>query len=474
MSISFSGLGSGLPIDEWISTLVQAKQDSIDTLESEQSVLQTKSSTLSSLNSTYTSLQTALTKLIDSLNSPSSDIFSKVTVSSTEDGKDKPAVSATVTSLSTPSEFDITVQQLATQTKFTSDQMDGLKKSSTTMAELGITQNGSFSINGKEISFTTDTTVNELIYKIDNSGAGVNAYIKGGTLVLQNSAYGESEINVTADGAVTDDGQTFAQLFGYDDKSNQVLGANAEYTLNGEAKVSSSNNLTSEDTGIVGLNIKLNAVTSEPVTLSIARTYDESSAEAALEEFVNAFNKVITETDTQTASTGYLYGESNLTQIRDNLRMSVTDAVGNGGLYKTLAEIGITTGSVGASVDADTTQLVFDKDKFKEVFQSDPNAVKELLLGNQQAGTTGIMQKLKEKLEPALDSVSGYFSARKDSLNEEISRQAETIEKRYNELELYEAELQQQFNYMDQMIAQLNQQFSYMQSQLSFMFNTSS
>ncbi len=474
MSISFSGLGSGLPIDDWINALVQVKQDKIDVLTSEQKELQTKSSTLSSLNSTYTSLQTALTKLIDSLNSPSADIFTKVSISSTEDGKENPAVSATVTNLSTPSEFDITVQQLATQTKFTSNKMDGLKRSDTTMEELGITKDGSFTINGKEIEFKTGTTVNELIYKIDSSGAGVNAYIKGGTLVLQNSDYGEKEINVSSDDAITEDGKTFAQLFGYDNKSNQTLGTNAEYTLNGEAKVSSSNNLTGEDTGVVGLNIKLNSVTTEPVTLTIARSYDESATEAALDEFVNAFNKVISETDTQTASTGYLYGESNLVKIRNDLRTGVSDMVGNGGFFKTLADIGISTGNAGMGVDANTSQLVFDKEKFKEAFTTDPNAVKELLLGNQQAGTTGVMQNLKEKLEPALNGAGGYFSARKDSINEEMSRKAETIEKKNNELELYEAELRQQYNYMDQMIAKLNQQFSYMQSQLSFMFNTGS
>lgn len=473
MSISFSGLGSGLPIDDWISALVQIKQDKIDVLSSEQKQLQTKSSTLNSLNSTYTALQTSLTKLIDSLNSPSSDIFTKVSISSTEDGKDKPSVSATVTNLSTPSEFDITVDSLATQTKFASDKMDGLKKSSTRLSELGITEDGSFNINGKEISFKTDTTVDELIYKIDSSGAGVNAYIKGGSLVLQNTAYGEKEISVSSDKVVTDDGKTFAELFGYDNTANQTIGTNAEYTLNGEKKVSSSNYLSSEDTGIVGLNIQLNSVTSEPVTLTIGRSYDESATEAALDEFVNALNKVISETDKQTSIDGYLSGENNLISIRNRLRTAATDIAGNDGLHKTLADIGISTGAPGLSIEADTSQLVFDKEKFKEVFNRDPEAVKDLLLGNRQAGTTGIMQNLKSTLEPALDSVNGYFKSRSDTLNAEISSKAQTIDKRNNELELYEAELRQQYNYMDQMISKLNQQFSYMKSQLSFMFNTS-
>ena len=77
MSISFSGLGSGLPIDEWITALVEVEQAKVDTLESEKEVLQKKQESLNTLKSEYSALETATLKLTDSLHGAGSDIFTK-------------------------------------------------------------------------------------------------------------------------------------------------------------------------------------------------------------------------------------------------------------------------------------------------------------------------------------------------------------------------------------------------------------
>ena len=51
MSISFSGLGSGLPIDEWITALVKVEQAKVETLEAEKEVLQKKQESLNIVRS---------------------------------------------------------------------------------------------------------------------------------------------------------------------------------------------------------------------------------------------------------------------------------------------------------------------------------------------------------------------------------------------------------------------------------------
>ena len=53
MSISFSGVGSGLPISDWIDALVKVEQAKIDPLTAQQKALQEKSKTLNTLSSTY-------------------------------------------------------------------------------------------------------------------------------------------------------------------------------------------------------------------------------------------------------------------------------------------------------------------------------------------------------------------------------------------------------------------------------------
>lgn len=463
MSISFSGIGSGLPIDEWIDALVSTRQSSITTLQTKQTALETKSSTLNSLKSLYSTLESTATKWTDTLLGPTSDFFSKVSVKSSEDGKENKAVTATVTNLSTPSEFDITVQQLASQTKTVSDKNDAWKNASNRLSDLGFSGSGTLNINGNDISVSDDMSVSELVYKIGNSGAGVNAYLKGGQLVLENKESGAKEMTISGD---------FADAVGLSNADNQTVGDNAIYTINGEQKTASTNSLDSSDTGIMGLSVELNSVTTDPVTLRISRTSDEAGVKSAIDEFLSAFNSVISKTDSATAVGGDLNGESSLNYIRNDLRTLITSNVGSG-KYKSLADIGITTGAVGAGVDADTSQLVLDEEKFKAAFEADPEAVKELLVGNAEKGTTGLMQELKTAMTPALDTQNGYFKARGDSLNSEISTMSSTIETKNSELETYKANLQKQYNYMDQMIAKLNQQFTQLQSTLKSLFPSS-
>ena len=45
MSISFSGVGSGLPIDEWITALVKIEQDKVDSLTKDKEALQKEQTT---------------------------------------------------------------------------------------------------------------------------------------------------------------------------------------------------------------------------------------------------------------------------------------------------------------------------------------------------------------------------------------------------------------------------------------------
>ena len=463
MTISFSGLGSGLPIDEWIEALVSSRQTTIDNLTEKQTQLQTKSSTLNSLKSLYTTLETTATKWTDTLLSPTSDFFSSVKVTSTEDGKDNPAISANVTNLSTPSEFDITVESLATNTTTVTDKNDAWKNASNRLSELGFSGKGTLTINGTDISVSDDMSVSELVYKIGNSGAGVNAYLKGGQLVLENKTTGAQEMTVSGD---------FADAVGLSKTENQTIGDNAVFTINGEQRTSSTNSLDEADTGIIGLSIELNSVTSEPVTIRISREADEEGVKSTLDEFISAFNDVISKTDSATTVGGDLNGETSLNYIRNDLRTLITSNIGSG-KYKSLADIGITTGAVGTSVDADTSQLVIDEEKFKAAFEADPDAVKELLVGSQEKGTTGLMQELKTSLVSALDSQNGYFKARSDSLNSEISNVTSNIESKNEQLETYRANLVQQYTNMDLMIAKLNQQFTQLQSTLSSLFPSS-
>lgn len=570
MSISFSGVGSGLPIDEWITALVKIEQDKVDSLTKDKEALQKKQTTLNTLKSEYSAVQTATQKLTDSLYGAGSDIFSKVNVSAS----DTSVVTATVTQYATPSSLDLEVFSLATATKKQSYEHDALRTSSNKLSELGVTTSGNFEINGATINVTPDMTIDSLIYQINNSSqANVKASLSKGHLVIESRDNGakeieitgtdlvdgthnfaellglqdtstsrstdkldgltsgsvtladlgvtkdsavfkinEAEITITSDMTVDDfisavnsssagvtaalddgrlvfenkagntepitfggdnvtDTKSLSQLLGLDDRMS--FGSNAEYSIDGIRKTASSNILSSDDTGILGLSLELLTTTDgEPVTLDIERDYDSEAPLTALQEFVEAFNKLIKDTDTNTNTDGenggILTGENNLVTIRNNLRSMITSPIDNPGVYRSLADIGITTGAPGLDVSADTTQLVIDKDKFIEAFEKSPGSVKALLVGDNTGGTTvtGIMQEVQEKLKPALDAKGGYFTARSESLSSQISNLSDKIDKKQEYVYTYQERLTKQFNYMDQMIAQMNAQFSQMQQQL--------
>ncbi len=480
MSIAMSGVGSGLPINEWIEALVEVQQPKIDTLLAEQKALNEKSTSLNTLKSTYSAVNTATLKFTDSLYGPSSDIFTKVSATtSDEEGK---FLTATATQLATPAVLKISVKQLATSTSrktYGPDSADGkqldFSDSSKKLSELGFDKEGSFKINGVTFNVSGDTTIDGLIYDINNSAdAGVQAHIEDGQIVLESTELGSKNITVE-DGENSD----FASWIGWNDDANLTLGQNAIFTVNGKEKEASTNNLSSTELGITGLSVELKEVTGdEIIKINIKRESDVDTVYSALESFVNDFNKAINDTDSLTGTEGQLHGETQLVSIRNRLRNMVTSTVNPDGVYKSLSDIGITSGAPGMDVDADTTSLVIDKDKFYEAFKSNPAAVKELLIGSSEStessgstgsseSQTGLMQTIQETLQAALSTENGYFTARNESLSSEINNLSNKITRKEEDLETYRERITQQFNYMDQQIAQLNNQFSQMQSQLA-------
>lgn len=470
MSISFSGVGSGLPISDWIDALVEVEQSKIDVLTEKQKALQEKSSTLNTLNSTYSAVKSATTVFTDALHGSAADIFTKVSVTTS----DSSIVTASVTQSSTPAVIKLKVSQLATATERRSygpDQLaaDIFTDTSKKLSELGDVKTGSFKINGAVINVNPNMTVDSLVYTINNSTtAGVKAHVEDGQLVLESTKEGTDPI------VVEEVNSNFVNLAGLHDDNYQTLGQNAKFSINGVEKEASSNKLTSDQTGILGLSLELLSVTEgeDPVTINITRDADAESVLEALQTFVTNFNKAITDTDKETDVTGKLYAENSLVSIRNRMRTMITSQVSSTGIYKSLADIGISSGKPGLDVSADTTQLVIDEDKFYEAFTANPAAVKALLIGDStaaegSAARTGIMQQVQENLETALDYQNGYFTARKTSLNSEMTNLSDKITKKEDALEVYRERLTKQFNYMDQMIAQLNSQFSTMQQQLA-------
>lgn len=179
MSISFSGLGSGMDYSTWVTQFTALKEQSIVTpLETKKTNLQSQNSAISSLKTYYMTLATNMQKISDSKYGASFDIFasSKVTMDN-DNAKNFIDVSA---SNSVPKmDFEIEVLELATNSnikgnvKIEPEQM--YVKSNTSLTQLENFKAGTlvFKMNDKdETEYSIDVeksdTMQSLIDKINN------------------------------------------------------------------------------------------------------------------------------------------------------------------------------------------------------------------------------------------------------------------------------------------------------------------
>lgn len=585
MTISFSGLGSGMNTSSWIEALVQIKQDKIDAISSKVGTIQSTSSSLTSLKSNYSSLLSSITKLTDSKLGGSFDIFSQKSATSSDSSK----LTVSVNSQASIQNLDINIQQLATNTiakstnsiaknididtvftnllngsakegsfsfyvdnkkysieiekdetldsiqnkmidatksggnphglisisiqdgKFTIDagahslNVGSAQDTSNFASVLSLTKDpdlnkfsssyainemnlnnkilggtagfsqvvtaGTFTIGGKEFTIDENTTLNSLISKINSStDAGVNASFDSvtGKLILTSKQTGSFNINVE------NGTSNFLEVTGLTngDKiadGSQTLGENALLTVNGNDIECFNNTVSSESTGLTGVTLTLLGTTTgeNDKNVNVNVSSNNSSVLDSVNSFISAYNTVITKTDGMTGKSGALQNETSLYSIRSNLRSAISNPVSSNTTYKTLADIGITTGEVGTSITANTNQLQIDKDKFMEALQDNPEEVRKLLIGSSSDNTEGIIGDLKTITNTALDSESGYFQIKSDSLQRQVDSLNEKITKKTEEMEAYSERLKKQFDAMDQAIAQMNNQYSGLLNSLS-------
>ena len=571
MTISFSGLGSGMDYSSWVTQFTALKEESMITpLETKKSNLQSQNSALSSLKTYYTTLSTSMQKISDSKYGASFDIFasSKVTMNN-DNASNYIEVSA---SNSVPKmDFEIEVLELATsssikgnvkiepeqmyvksntsltqledfkagtlvfkmndkdETEFSidiekSDTMSSLidkinnledgkleasldengnflvKSTDDTMkivsisgtsnfkdvAELKMTNNGfesdgpikagtnsafnvrlvesglfsegEFKINGETFKIDNTTTMAQLLNSINtNSNANVKA--------LYNSVTGTFTLTSTETGAenikIEEISSNFVSVVGLDNKDNLTLGTDARFKINGEELTSSSNTVKAEDSGIYGLTLTLKKVTNDetdtsenaingPINVSISQ--DKEKILDAVNEIINALNDVVSQTDTQTQTSGTLAYDSSLISVRNSIRNLASISYNDLSTYKTLNSIGISTGSAGASITSDTTKLQFDEDVFLEALEENPSEVQTLL--------QNFVENLETQVKKVNDTTEGYFAIKTQSINKQISTLDETIERKKMSLEAYEANLTTRFTNMDLLIAQMKNQYT--------------
>jgi len=235
----------------------------------------------------------------------------------------------------------------------------------------------------------------------------------------------------------------------------QALGKNAKVVINGTEVTSTSNTVTADISRITGLTLNLKDTHNDEVKSStLTIEHDTERLTSALNDFVGAYNELMSTLEEQTGINGELHGETTLKSIGSTLRSIANSNSTNDGMYTLLSQIGISTAEASNALSDDTISLTLDEDKLKEVIANNSDSVKSLLIG-----ANGIITKIKDSVDNTLFS-SGYFATKETSLKTEVKTMNERITKRQASVDTYKARLETKFAAMETVISKLNASYS--------------
>jgi flagellar hook-associated protein 2 len=346
-----SGLNSNLDTNDIISKLISLQRRPIDLLEAKADLEAEKLLAFQDLQSRLQTFKSVVT----TINSETKFLSTKGAFSNNSASDTNQVITLDTTSQAASGTFSLTVNQLARESKLVSE---GFSDTSSEVPQgiLNITVGETttqININ------STNNTLDGLRLAINNSGADINAsFLNDGSstnpvrLLVAGTKSGADNsvslsINQSLIGAETQEVLSFTTT-----QSAQ----NASFTLDGVSITKSNNTVTDV---ITGATINLQSAGSGIVTLSS----DLDTIKEKVTAFVDAYNELSVFLDeqqfldTDTGSTGLLFGNFTVQNLQQTLRNTLSSAVpGVTGTFNSLSQVGIRTQSDG-SISIDDAQL---------------------------------------------------------------------------------------------------------------------
>ncbi len=278
-----------------------------------------------------------------------------------------------------------------------------------------------FEINGVKIGgLTSKTTVNQLLSKINSSGAGVKASYLGTsnkfTLVSTETGSGRKiELTGTAANAIfgdggadsNKDGEDAVMYVDYGTGPEKVVSSTNTFDLDGlKVTVSGEFGIEKNDDGSIKTDAS-GVVFDKTQAITFNASADVEKATEAVKKFIEDYNALVKAVNTEIttkpdkdygpltdeqkdemnetsienwekkAKSGLLFNDPIMRDLSMDLQGVLTQAMNNGISYDDLEEMGITM-----SDDAyDGGTLKFDETKFKAAMESDPEKVRNVFAG---------------------------------------------------------------------------------------------
>ena len=358
MSVSLSGLVSGINVQQLISNLSAAYQQPIMVLESQQQSYQTTLSAWGTLQSSLSSLQSSMSSLqnLSSVNNRS------VSLSNNN------AATATVSANAATGSYSLSNIVLAQSQSIYSQDFSSASSGAVGTGTLQI-QVGSGAVTNVAIG-SSNNTLDGIASAINTANAGVNAAVvydgTGYRLTLTGTGTGASSaFSVTTSGATG----SLANLSYSSGSSGMTLSQaaqNAGVSINGLAVTSASNTISGAIPG-VSLNL-LQA--SGSTTLQVSAS--NSAFVGAVQSFTTAFNQTmgtinqLTAYNAQAGSGGPLLGDASVQGLRTQLLNLISGqgvGVASGSAYNSLGSVGLGLTSSGTiSLNTSTLSTALNSD----------------------------------------------------------------------------------------------------------------
>lgn len=446
-----SGIGSGIDTQAIVESLVAAQKAPKQAQINTQTLKAT--TTLSSIGKIQAALDAfrgALTNMTDT------NSFGGLSLKSS----DEKVATVTMGTGAANGSFKLIVDKLATaskvSTKVYANGAGSVVNPGSTPTTLTMTQNG----KAHDLSVPAGATLQQVRDSINSQfgtaglSANVLTDVNGSRLIITSTNMGVgSDITLSGNSGIDTDYTVVDEP------------ADAEYTLDGIAMKSKTNDITD---AVSGLNIKLVGTspksTSGEVTATIlSLTTSSTTLKSGLKGFIDTYNALLTVMNAETKVTknadgtmtaAALTGDATMRTLMTSIREELNAVSGNGTL-KSLAAFGVTSAQDGGALSLDDKKW----DKAAATNAADLTSI--------FSGKDGLLARLQKVTEPFAKASTGTLAERSKVLSESLTKlktEQDTLDAR---MEALQKSLQDKYNNMDTLVTQLRQQQSSVLSTLN-------
>lgn len=453
--ITSAGVGSGLPLEDIINSILNAEdQPKLKRFEETKTKLSVELSALGAVKSSLSALNDVIKKLADPAN------FAK-RVATIRQPTSGDLISVSTTDKSTPGAFNIEVTQLAQGSRAMSNgtftaPTDVVNASAGKLTFAAGTKNFEVDIDAGS---SLEAIRNAINSSETNFGVTANIINTGGAvptskLVITSNVTGSANsLVITNDNADLDAVSTTAFGGGAGGMSIAVAdqAKDAMAKVDGVDVTSATNKFTNVVQDLSFTALKVGAA-GEKARIDVS--FDTAGVEKQLEEFIKAYNNAVGTIDYHTKVGAGLYGDSTMRSLKNQLISNLSKKTEGAGAFETIFDVGLKLNKDGTLEKSSKIRSMSEAltENYADV-------------GKLYSGVGGFAKNVESLLSKSLDS-GGTIKYRQDKLDLSLVDLKNEREKHDYRMQQMEVRLRAQYGTLDSLIGQMQSSSNFLMSQL--------